>query len=176
MDKKEIIECLEYEFMNYKYETLKMIEQGRVLFPLTDMDGNITGVIGRHNTLKPKYIIRGTGFFGNFNTERDEIIITEGVMDVITAQAYSYNNVVSFSCVNPEDAFNDDVLKRIAKLNKRIILFFDNDAIGQKSAKALRAKMDEYGIEVYNYQLDKAVDLIDFLKQGGSLDKIAEAL
>lgn len=28
MDKKEIIECLEYEFMNYKEETLKMIEQG----------------------------------------------------------------------------------------------------------------------------------------------------
>ena len=176
MDKKEIIECLEYEFMNYKEETLKMIEQGRVLFPLTDMDGNITGVMGRHNTLNPKYIIRGTGFFGNFNTERDEIIITEGVMDVITAQAYSYNNVVSFSCVNPEDAFNDDVLKRIAKLNKKIILFFDNDAIGQKSAKALRAKMDEYGIEVYNYQLENAVDLIDFLKQGGSLDKIAESL
>ncbi len=48
--------------MNYKEEALKMIEQGRVIFPLTDMDGNITGVTGRHNTLKPKYITRGTGF------------------------------------------------------------------------------------------------------------------
>ena len=33
--------------MNYKEEALKMIEEGRVVFPLRDIDGNITGVIGK---------------------------------------------------------------------------------------------------------------------------------
>lgn len=167
--------------MNYNEEALKMIEQGRVVFPLTDMDGNITGVTGKLTLKKdptvPIYVVRGTGFFGNFNTERDEIIIIEGVMDVLMAQTYKYDNVIScLHAGNWKKVFTDDVLSRLAEMNKRIIIFFDNDDLGQRNAKALRAKMDEYGIDVYNHQSDKAVDLIDFLKHGGSLDKIAELL
>ena len=37
-------------------------------------------------------------------------------------------------------------------MNKKFILFFDNDKMGQKSANMLCEKMKEYGIEVYNYQ------------------------
>ena len=158
--------------MDYKIEALKMIEEGRVVFPLKDMDGNVTGVTGRHNTLKPKYITRGTGFFGNFDTERDEIIITEGVITVLTAQVYKYDNVVSFSGINPEKNFTDDVLKRIAKLNKRIILFFDNDKLGQRNAKALCAKMKEYGIDVYNYQPLYVRDMQEYIRQGLPINNI----
>ena len=166
--------------MNYKEEALKMIEQGRVVFPLTDMDGNITGVTGKLTLKKdptvPTYVVRGTGFFGDFNTKADTIIITEGIMDGLIAQTEKYDNVVSFANATPDKAFTDDVLKRLAEMNKKFILFFDNDKMGQKSANMLCEKMKEYGIEVYNYQSDKAVDLMEFLKQGGSLDKIAESL
>ncbi len=166
--------------MNYKEEALKMIEQGRVVFPLTDMDGNVTGVTGKLTLKKdpsvPTYVVRGTGFFGSVNTEKGEIIVTEEIMDVLMAQTYKYDNVVSFANATPDKAFTDDVLKRLAEMNKKFILFFDNDALGQKSAKALRTKMEEYGMVVYNYQSDKAVDLIELLKQGGSLNKIAESL
>ena len=153
--------------MNYKEEALKMIEEGRVVFPLRDIDGNITGVIGKLLFKKdpsvPTYVKRGKGFCGNFETQRNEIIITESIIDVLTAQSYKFDNVVTFSSIKPEDDFTDDVLKRISKLNKRIILFFDNDAFGQKSAKALRTKMEEYGIDVYCYLSGGTVDLIDFL-------------
>ena len=166
--------------MNYKEEALKMIEQGRVVFPLTDMDGNITGVTGKLTLKKdptvPTYVVRGTGFFGDFNTKADTIIITEGIMDGLIAQTEKYDNVVSFANATPDKAFTDDVLKRLAEMNKKFILFFDNDKMGQKSANMLCEKMKEYGIEVYNYQLENAVDLMDFLKQGSSLDEIAESL
>ncbi len=166
--------------MNYKEEALKMLEEGRVVFPLRDIDGNITGVTGKLTLKKdptvPIYDVRETGFFGDFNTKADTIIITEGIMDGLIAQTKKYDNVVSFANATPDKAFTDDVLKRLAEMNKKFILFFDNDALGQKSAKALRTKMEEYGIDVYHYQSDKAVDLMEFLKQGGSLDKIAEAL
>ena len=97
-------------------------------------------------------------------------------MDGLIAQTEKYDNVVSFANATPDKAFTDDVLKRLAEMNKKFILFFDNDKMGQKSANMLCEKMKEYGIEVYNYQSDKAVDLMEFLKQGGSLDKIAESL
>ncbi len=81
----------------------------------------------------------------------------------MTAQVYKHDNVVTLSSINPEEAFTDNFLKRIAKLNKRIILFFDNDALRQKSAKALRAKMEEYGIDVYTFQSDWATDMTEYL-------------
>ena len=163
--------------MNYKEEALKMIEQGRVVFPLTDMDGNITGVTGKLTLKKdptvPTYVVRGTGFFGNFNTERDEIIVTEGTVAVLMAQTYKYDNVIScLHAANWKKVFTDDVLARLAETNKKIIIFFDNDDLGQKNAKTLCAKMKEYRIDVYNYQSDKAVDFMEFLAQGHSIETI----
>ncbi|MBR2589683.1 MAG: hypothetical protein IKE65_02040 [Clostridia bacterium] len=76
--------------MNYKEEAIKMLEERRVIFPLTDMDGNVTGVTGELTLKKdpsvPTYVVRGTGFFGDFNTKSDTIIITEGIMDGLIAQ------------------------------------------------------------------------------------------
>lgn len=154
--------------MNYKEKALKMLEEGRVVFPVMDIEGNITGVIGRHNTLSPKYITCGTGFFGNFSTKQNEIIITEGITDVFMAQMYKYDNVVCPVCLNPEDCFNDNVLKTLSKINKKIILFFDNDNLGQKSAKAILDKMKKHGIDAFNYQHSGIVDMTDFLKKGYS--------
>lgn len=149
--------------MNYKDEAIRMLEQGREVYPLHDIDGNITGIVGRNPFLIPKYIVRGTGFFGNFNTEEDTIIITEGIMDVLIAQTQKHNNVVTFSGTVPEDNFTDDVLARIAEMNKKIIIFLDNDELGQKNAKALRGKMEECGIDVYLFQSDWAKDMTEFL-------------
>ena len=153
--------------MNYKEEALKMIEEGRVVFPLRDIDGNITGVIGKLLFKKdpsvPTYVKRGKGFCGNFETQRNEIIITESLIDVLTAQSYKFDNVVTFSGIKPEDDFTDDVLKRIAKRNKKIILFLDNDELGQRNAKALRTKMEKNGIDVDCYLSEDTADLIDFL-------------
>ena len=62
--------------MNYKEEALKMIKEGRVVFPLRDIDGNITGVIGKLLFKKDPsvstYVKRGKGFCGNFETQRNE--------------------------------------------------------------------------------------------------------
>lgn len=149
--------------MNYKDEAIRMLEQGREVYPLHDIDGNITGIVGRNPYLIPKYIVRGTGFFGNFNTEEDTIIITEGIMDVLIAQTQKHNNVVTFSGTVPEDNFTDDVLARIAEMNKKIIIFLDNDELGQKNAKALRAKMEQCGIDVDCYLPEDTADLMDFL-------------
>ena len=163
--------------MNYKEEALIMLEEGRVIFPLKDMDGNVTGVTGKLLLKKdpsvPTYIVRGTGFFGSVDTERDEIIVTEGIMNVLTAQTYKYDNVIC--CLhsgNWKKVFTDDVLARLAEINKKIIIFFDNDELGQKNAKTLCSKMKEYGIDVYNYQSDEAADFTEFLAQGHSIETI----
>ena len=163
--------------MNYKEEALKMIEQGRVVFPLTDMDGNITGVTGKLTLKKdptvPTYVVRGTGFFGNFNTERDEIIVTEGTVDVLMAQTYKYDNVIScLHAGNWKKVFTDDVLERLAKIKKKIIIFFDNDDLGQRNAKSLCEKMKEYGIDVYNYQPLYVRDMQEYIRQGLPINNI----
>ena len=82
---------------------------------------------------------------------------------MLTAQSYKFDNVVTFSGIKPEDDFTDDVLKRIAKRNKKIILFLDNDELGQRNAKALRTKMEKNGIDVDCYLSEDTADLIDFL-------------
>ena len=149
--------------MNYKEEALKMIEEGRVVFPLRDIDGNITGVIGKLLFKKdpsvPTYVRRGKGFCGNFETQRNEIIVTESIRNVLIALAYKYDN---FICADKDD-FTNDVLKKLAKRNIKIILFLDNDELGQRNAKALRTKMEKYGIDVDCYLSEDTPDLIDFL-------------
>lgn len=149
--------------MNYKEEALKMIEEGRVVFPLRDIDGNITGVIGKLLFKKdpsvPTYVKRGKGFCGNFETQRNEIIVTESIRNVLIALAYKYDN---FICADKDD-FTDDVLKKLAKRNKKIILFLDNDELGQRNAKVLRTKMEKYGMDVDCYLPEDTADLMDFL-------------
>ena len=152
--------------MNYKEEALKMIEEGRVVFPLRDIDGNITGVIGKLLFKKdlsvPTYVKRGKGFCGNFETQRNEIIITESIRNVLIALAYKYDN---FICADKDD-FTDDVLKKLAKRNKKIILFLDNDELGQRNAKALRTKMEKYGIDVYTFQSTNGItDMSEYLRK-----------
>ena len=163
--------------MDYQEEVLKMIKEGRVVFPLTDINGNVTGVSGKLLLKKdpsvPTYIVHGKGFFGSIDTQKDEIIVTEGTMAVLMAQTYKYDNVIScLHAANWKKVFTDDVLARLAETNKKIIIFFDNDDLGQRNAKTLCAKMKEYGIDVYNYQSDEAVDFTGFLTQGHSIETI----
>lgn len=163
--------------MNYKEEAIKMLEEGRVVFPLTDMDGNITGVTGKLTLKKdptvPTYVVRGTGFFGSIDTQKDEIIVTEGTVAALMAQTYKYDNVIScLHAANWKKVFTDDVLARLAETNKKIIIFFDNDDLGQKSAKALCAKMKEYGIDVYNYQPLYVRDMQEYIRQGLPINNI----
>ena len=167
--------------MNYKEEALKMLEEGRVVFPLKDLDGNITGVTGKLPLKKdqsmPTYVVYGTGFFGSFDTHFDKIVITEGIIDVLIAQTEKYDNIVSFVNVNPEITFTDEILKRLAKMNKKFVLFFDNDKFGQKSANNLCEKMKSYGIKVYNFKpaFDE-FDLTDYLKRGRSIEAVLNSM
>ncbi|MCR5636372.1 MAG: toprim domain-containing protein [Clostridiales bacterium] len=154
--------------MEYKESALKLIEENRVLFPLTDFNGNITGVAGRNLKASPKYVRSGEGFFGNINTENDTLIIVEGYADAFLAQIYGYDNVICVSGVH----ISDEVLEHFAKLNKRIILFFDSDEFGQKSAKELLEKLKNYGIRAYNYRTDDTGDMIEYLRNGKSIDRI----
>ena len=154
--------------MNYENKLKEMIEQKRVVFPLTDLDGRVTGIVGRNLKACAKNVIRGEGFFGDINTEKDTLIIVEGFADVFFTQISRYDNVIVFS----RKYLTDIVLERLAKMNKKIILFYDNDELGQRTAQDLFERLTKYGIRVYNYRTDDARDIIEYLQKGKSLDEI----
>ena len=101
----------------------------------------------------------------NFQTGTDEIIIVEGVIDALLAQAKGLQNVVSLNGARVNSA-QLDALKE-ANI-KTITLCLDNDAAGKKAASAIVQKIMRSG---HNFSVYIAgipapyIDVDDLLKQ-----------
>ena len=149
------------------YDIEKMLAEGRTIFPVVDHNGQVVGAVGRSQNAQPKYKCVGRGFVGNVLTDNKVIVLTEGFIDVLVAQAQKVNNVLSVVGEVTEDA-----IQAFKERNKTIILFFDQDEYGKRQAEKLAKRMAETGLAVYIFETDAAVDMLQYLMLGHSAESI----
>ena len=90
------------------YEIEKMLLDGRTIFPMKKISGEVCGATGRNLNNSPKYISRGeAGFIGNVATKNETLIFFEGVIATIQAEQQGFDNVIGFM---NEDVFTDETI------------------------------------------------------------------
>ncbi len=116
----------------------------RVMFPITDRRGKVIAFGGRIlGDGKPKYLNspdtplfhKGTVLYGLAQAreeayKRDQIIVTEGYMDVIALAQGGFPNAVA----PLGTALTEEQIQLLWKMSKTPILCFDGDAAGQRAA------------------------------------------
>ncbi len=151
--------------------------RNRVMFPIIDLQGNVTAFGGRRFTEDVKggkYVNTGDTliykktnhlFAMNFakNNKNDELILCEGYMDVIALHQAGFTNAVAAlgTAVTPQQA------RLMAKYVSRVVLSQDGDEAGQKSIVRSIPIMKEAGLDVRVLQITGAKDPDEFIKKYG---------
>lgn len=114
----------------------------RVMFPIVDMNGKVTGFGGRvMGDGEPKYLnSRETLLFEKKKnlyglhfarrSKRDGFLLCEGYMDVISLHQAGFDNAVA----SLGTAYTIDQARLLKRYRNRVFLAYDSDAAGQKAA------------------------------------------
>ncbi len=166
------------------------IYYNRIMFPLSNLDGQTVGYSGRIyngediskyvNTKETEIFKKGELLF-NYHRARDEarmqnrVIVMEGFMDVIRAYTVGIKNVVATmgTAVTKKQA---GLIKRMAK---EIILCFDGDTAGAKATSSCIDLMLELGVNPKIVRLEDNLDPDEYITKYGKqsfLDKIEKAI
>ena len=163
------------------------IYMNRIMFPLYDVTGKIVGYSGRIYTDEdisryktnreiPKYInSRETLIFKkgellyNYHRAKDscrkknQVIITEGFMDVIRCHSVGVTNVVAAMGTS----FTKEHVMLIRKLARDVILCFDGDDAGAKATESCINLLLEYNITPKVVRLPENLDPDEFILKYG---------
>jgi len=127
----------------------------RLMFPLSDMMGNVVGFTGRalDDKIMPKYlntaetpIFYKSRLLYGYPEARQSIrekkfaIVVEGQMDVIMAHQAGTANTVASSGT----ALTDNHLKILSRITSNLILALDQDEAGQKASAQIFAMAQKY--------------------------------
>lgn len=137
---------------------------GSVVFPIFDSSGNVSEIYGRkiRNNLR-----QGTAYHlylpgphaGIFNPEclaADKIILCESIIDALSFYTNGFTNVTTAYGVN---GFSDELFKAIKESKaKKVIIAFDRDEAGDKSALKIADKLSAAGVACYRAQFPKGMD------------------
>lgn len=149
--------------------------RNRIIFPILDIRGNVIGFGGRVlDDAKPKYInSRDTIVFKksknlyNMHTAKnnitDNIILTEGYMDVISLS----NAKISNSIATLGTALTEDQAILISRYTKQVILAYDSDNAGKLASSRAYQFLSKYGIDVRILNMTGAKDPDEYLKKFG---------
>lgn len=154
--------------------------RNRIMFPLWDLNGKVVGFSGRifNGEDAPKYInSRETEIFKkgellyNYHRARNEcrrkneVIIMEGFMDVISAYTHGITNVVAAMGT----AITSSNAHLISRMAKNIILCFDGDDAGIMAANACTNELLKLDVFPSIVVLDKAKgkDPDEYIKNNG---------
>lgn len=155
------------------YDIEKMLLEGRIIFPIVNTNGEVCGASGRINKTKAgqaKYVTHGKGFVGNILTNEKSVILTEGYATVLLAQLQKYDNVLAIVGID----MSDEDIAFFKEKEKNVILFFDQDECGKKAANRLAERFKNIGVNVYIFETDTAMDMLDYLMQGNSVESVLE--
>ena len=131
-------------------KVISFVSEGLTVFPLTDVEGNVTGAVGHKIGVRiGKSESCGYGFFGSFNTDKDVMMISNNFSDARIARSIGYDNVIGFLPGRDQETFTEEALCAIAAMNKIVILKYGRDNFGRSWAEDLSLRMKEKGIEVY---------------------------
>lgn len=147
----------------------------RVMFPISDLKGNIIGFGGRVldnslpkylNTAKTPVFDKGANLFSlNFakNSDTKNIILCEGYMDVIALNQAGFENAVATlgTAITPEQA------RLISHYADHVIIAYDSDNAGQNAAQKAINNFSEVGVRTTVIRMEGAKDPDEYIKKFG---------
>lgn len=135
------------------YESFK----DSVVFPLYDSTGKVTGLYGRKlaSSAKVKHLYLKGPHRGLLNRKaasvyREEIILTESIIDALSLIQLGIENVIPCYGTN---GFTDEHLSLLKDERVKLVtIAFDNDDAGKRAAEKLRALLiaEEFLVKVIN--------------------------
>ena len=150
--------------------------ENRIVFPLIDSSNNVLGfnkrlVCKETKGISKKYIhssdseiFKKANFLYGLNSidnTFDYVILSEGVFDVILARKYGLKNTVCALGTT----LSDHQFELLAKLNKEVIVVYDNDAKGLATMKKVMPIFESKNISAKLLILPEGKDLADMSMQ-----------
>lgn len=151
---------------------------GRIIFPLKDLKGNIVGFSGRiyDSESNSKYInsqeniiFKKSNILYNYSDAFNDIklkghvIVFEGFMDVIAAYRAGVNNTLA----TMGTALTEEQIKIILKLTNNVTLCYDGDGPGIEASKRAIKLFAKYGVNVKMVMLPEGMDPDDYINKYG---------
>lgn len=152
--------------------------RNRVIFPITDMYGNIVGFGGRViKSGEPKYLnspetpvfVKGRTFYGMEQTwgeirRADEAFIVEGYFDLIMLYEKGIKNVLA----PLGTALTQEHVHLLRGIIKRVYMLFDSDSAGMRAAERVLPLFLDSGIDALIILLPQGDDPDTFIKREGA--------
>jgi len=142
---------------------------GSVVFPVFDLDGNITEMYGRKITPNlrpgtPLHTYLPGPHQGVWNEEAlvvsKEIILCESIIDALTFWCADYRNVTASYGINGFTPDHRAALKKHG--TKKVLIAYDRDEAGDKAALALADELLGMGIDCYRVLFPKGMDANEY--------------
>ena len=159
---------------NFTYDYFR----NRIMFPLSDTEGNVIGFSGRiyNNENESKYINskesvifkKGMLLYNykratSYAKEKNSIIITEGFMDVIRLYSIGIKNVIA----TMGTAITSEHVNLIRKLSNNIILLFDGDKAGEKATISCIELLEKKQLNCKVIRLEDNLDPDEYILKKG---------
>jgi DNA primase catalytic core len=142
---------------------------GSVVFPVFDLDGNVTGMYGRKITPclrqgTPLHTYLPGPHKGVWNEEAlavsKEIILCESIIDALTFWCADFRNVTASYGVSGFTADHRAAFQKHG--TKKVLIAYDRDEAGEKAALALADELMAMGIECSRVLFPKGMDANDY--------------
>ncbi len=142
---------------------------GSVVFPVFDLDGNVTGMYGRKITPclrqgTPLHTYLPGPHKGVWNEEAlavsKEIILCESIIDALTFWCADFRNVTASYGVSGFTADHRAAFQKHG--TKKVFIAYDRDEAGEKAALALADELMAMGIECTRVLFPKGMDANDY--------------
>ncbi|CAM11948.1 DNA primase [Candidatus Phytoplasma australiense] len=152
--------------------------QNRLIFPITNLNGQIIAFSSRSLTDQiPKYLNspetvlfkKGEVLYQYFENQaeirkKETIILHEGFFDVISSFKVGVKNVVATMGTN----LTQNHLKLLSKLAQKIIIAYDGDASGKKSALSIGNTLQQKNFDVKILDFPNNLDPDEYIKTEGA--------
>ena len=152
----------------------------RIMFPIKNNQNQVVAFSGRtmstdrsvpkyYNTHETKIFEKRKVLYNfsdarSFIAKENEVILCEGYMDVIKAHQNGVKNAVALMGTN----IDNNKLKEILSLVKKITLSLDNDEAGSKAQIEIGNRIIETTDNIYKLKFSGAKDLDEFLTEKNS--------
>ena len=154
------------------------IFRNRAIFPIIDLRGNVIAFGGRNLGEKgPKYLNssdtpvfkKSRNLFAlNFakGSDRKELILCEGYMDVVSMHQAGFTNAVA----TLGTALTEEQSRLIAQYTGEVVLSYDSDAPGQTATRRATGLLEAAGVKIRVLSIPDAKDPDEFIKAKGAAE------
>ena len=151
------------------------IFRNRAIFPIIDLRGNVIAFGGRNLGEKgPKYLNssdtpvfkKSRNLFAlNFakGSDRKELILCEGYMDVVSMHQAGFTNAVA----TLGTALTEEQSRLIAQYTGEVVLSYDSDAPGQAATRRATGLLEAAGVKIRVLSIPDAKDPDEFIQHEG---------